>query len=80
MNPFHRTVLSILSQSDEAVGWYYIERRLSNMALDERPYLPAVLDELKARGWIVEVSATDEPKVRYLVTTLGREALGRRLN
>jgi DNA-binding HxlR family transcriptional regulator len=45
------------------------------MVLDERPYLPDVLAELRARGWISEVSATDEPKVRYVVTKLGREAL-----
>jgi hypothetical protein len=59
------------------MGWYQIERRLSNMALDERPYLLDVLAELIDRGWISEVTATDEPKVRYVVTKLGEDALAR---
>ena len=75
MNPFNRTVLRILSQSDEAMGWYQIERRLSNMSFDERRYLPDVLSELRARGWISERTAVDEPKIRYFITESGREAL-----
>lgn len=72
MTPFERAVLSILSRADEALSWYQIEMRLSNMAFENRPYLPEVLANLRARGWIVDVSAADEPKLRYIVTDLGR--------
>ena len=75
MNPFTRAVLRILSQSDVAIGWYQIERRLSNMALDERPHLPTVLAELIDHGLVAEVSAADEPKIKYVVTKLGREVI-----
>jgi hypothetical protein len=71
MSPFERAVLRITLESSEAIGWYQIERRLSNMAFDERPYLPDVLAELIARGWISEVHDADEPRIRYVVTKLG---------
>lgn len=77
MNPFERAVLRITAESAEAIGWYQIERRLSNIAFEERPYLPHILAELIGRGWISEVRAADEPKIRYVVTKLGEEALGR---
>lgn len=76
MTNFERAVLQVLTQSNEALGWYQIERRLSNIALDERPPLPPVLDDLVARGWLRESASDAEPKKKYAVTQAGRGELG----
>jgi hypothetical protein len=72
---FERAVLTILSRAGEPLGWYQIERRLSTMALAERPHLLTVLSELRRRGLVEEISAATEPKVRHGLTSLGGSML-----
>jgi RHS repeat-associated protein len=75
MTTFEKAVLEILSQSSSALGWYQIERRLSNTALAERPHLPGVLARLGELGLIEEGRFDSEPCVRYLITQAGRDGL-----
>ena len=76
MTPIERIVLEILSRSGEALGWYQIERRLSNISIPERPHLPGVLSRLREQGFIDEVQFTLEPLLRYVITQSGRHVLG----
>ncbi len=71
MTLFEQAVLQILAASPEAMGWYQIERRLSNLTLDERPPLPPVLGKLVGDGLLQELSAASAPLVRYLITDAG---------
>jgi hypothetical protein len=75
MTKFERAVLQVLARSSEALGWYQIERRLSNTALDERPLVVLVLEGLVLRGWVQEATASEAPTKRYSVTPLGRGEL-----
>lgn len=75
MTEFERAVLTILASASEPLGWYQLERRLSNLELAERPNLPEVLSGLRQRGLVDETAAASEPKVRYSVTAVGAAAL-----
>ena len=75
MTTFEKAVLDILSRSSGALGWYQIERRLANMALPERPYLPGVLTRMMEQGLIEETSFRLELLVRCLITQAGRDRL-----
>lgn len=76
MTIFEKVVLEILSRSsDDALGWYQIERCLSNMVLPERPHLPSVLTRMVEQGLIEETRFHSEPLVRYLITQAGRDCL-----
>lgn len=75
MTTFERAVLEILSRSSSALGWYQIERRLSNVSLPERPHLPDALNRLCELGLVEKAQFDSEPLVRYLITHTGREKL-----
>lgn len=75
MTRFERTVLQILGESPEDLGWYQIERRLSNMEITERLPLPEVLKRLQADLMITEVHFSEQPLVRYRITSAGKELL-----
>jgi hypothetical protein len=75
MTEFERAVLTVLARTSEPLGWYQIERMLSNMTLVERLHLVAVLDELRRRGLVEQFSAANEPKVRHQLTPAGATAL-----
>ena len=72
MTPAELAVLTILARSSEPVGWYAIERRLSNVRLAERPHLPRLLDDLVARDLVGSVGGDD---ARYAITPRGLAAL-----
>ncbi|MDI1447026.1 hypothetical protein [Polyangium sp. 6x1] len=76
MTEFERAVLTVLARAGEPLGWYQIERRLSTIALAERPNLLDVLAELGRRGLVEEVAAAVAPSVRYGLTPAGRTAIG----
>jgi len=73
---FQRAVLEVLARSEDALGWYQIERRLSNMALGERSNLLNVLSVLLERGLVDEVAAPTDPRLRHTITPSGRAVLG----
>jgi DNA-binding PadR family transcriptional regulator len=75
MTTFERAVLEVLSRSSDALGWYQIERRLSNMSLSERPHLPPVLEKLGQLGLVREAQFESEPLTRYVITPSGQRAL-----
>jgi|GEM_PF-6357715 len=75
MNEYIRAVLRVIAESQLPLGWYQIELRLSNIALDARPDLPPVLQDLVKRGWILEISASEIPTSRYTITTRGLEEI-----
>ena len=75
MTTYEKAILNILSGAPEALGWYQIERRLSNVTLSERPHLPRALATLSGLGLVEEIRCDSEPKARYLITALGREVL-----
>ncbi len=77
MTEFERAVLTVLARAGEPLGWYQIERRLSTMALAERPNLLHVLAELRRRGFVEQVAAAVEPSVRHVLTPAGRAAIER---
>jgi len=72
---FERAVLTVLARAEEPLGWYRIERGLSDMALPERPNLLEVLSELRRRGLVEQIETADEPKVRHALTGAGRAAI-----
>jgi DNA-binding HxlR family transcriptional regulator len=73
MTSYVATVLRVLSEANEPLGWYQIERRLSNVALPERPHLPRVLDELKRDGLVTVSECATTPTLRYALTPAGME-------
>jgi DNA-binding PadR family transcriptional regulator len=75
MNTFETAVLEVLGRSADGLGWYQIERRLSNMMLVDRPLLPGALSILRDRGFIVEVRDLEELQIRYAITEAGRQRL-----
>jgi len=75
LTAFELAVLRSLESSNKPLGWYQIEIRLSNMALEERPPLPAVLAALRDRGFVSEAQSHDVPQVRYSLTSQGRNAV-----
>jgi len=73
MTSYVAAVLRVLSEASEPLGWYQIERRLSNVALPERPHLPKVLNELKCDGLVAVTECATTPTVRYALTPAGME-------
>lgn len=71
MTSYVTAVLRILSEANEPIGWYQIERRLSNMALPERPHLPDVLNQLQSEGLLLASEHTTTPTVRYALSSAG---------
>ncbi len=76
MTEFERAVLEALARAGEPLGWYQLERRLSNVTLAERPNLLDVLTGLRQRGLVEQITATTEPKVRHAITSAGAAAIG----
>jgi DNA-binding PadR family transcriptional regulator len=75
MTDFERAVLTILADAGEPLGWYSIERSLSNRTLGERPNLLEVLGRLRDAGLVEPRSAASDPSVRYELTRAGASAL-----
>ena len=76
MTEFERAVLEVLARAGGPLGWYQIERRLSNVMLTERPNLLDVLAGLRQRGHVEQIVSTTEPKVRHAITRAGAAAIG----
>lgn len=75
MTEYETAVLNVLARAGEPLGWYQIERRLSNHSLAIRPDLLDVLADLGRRGLVERIAATTTPTLRYAVTESGRTAL-----
>ena len=75
MSEFQRAVLVILARSEGALGWYQIERRLSNVSIRERSDLLGTLAVLRERGLVEEVHASADPRSRYVLTPAGQAAV-----
>ncbi len=75
MSPYVSTVLRIIGEADEPVGWYHIERQLSNVAFGKRLHLPDVLKELVRKRLISIVHFANTPEERYELTFLGAETV-----
>ncbi len=73
MTSYVAAVLRVLSVASEPLGWYQIERCLSNVSLPDRPPLPKVLDELKHDGLVLISEHATTPTVRYALTPAGIE-------
>jgi DNA-binding HxlR family transcriptional regulator len=73
MTSYVAAVLRVLSEASEPLGWYQIERRLSSVALPNRPHLPKVLDELTHDGLVSVSECATTPTVRYALTPAGMQ-------
>lgn len=67
MSDFAREVLIALAKQQDFIGWYGLEKKLSEIAIDKREYLPAVLKWLEHEG-LVEKNENQ----RYRLTREGR--------
>lgn len=79
MTLFEQAVLQILADSPDALGWYQIERRLSNIRIQERPKLPDVLNHLCVLNLIDEINFPTTPIHRYKITNIGRDSLSSKI-
>jgi hypothetical protein len=66
-------VLRAIAKGAGRFGWHKIERRLSNVRLEERGYLPDVLGELTTRGLVR--CTHSEGRDTYEITGAGRRHL-----
>jgi hypothetical protein len=72
MTEFEDAVLGILARSAVPLGWYNLERRLSNMSFAQRPHLMNTLESMRDSGLLEEVRFEAAPSIRYVITDAGR--------
>lgn len=73
MRSYVSGLLLVLLKAGEPVGWYYIERRLSGLALSEHPDLLEVLGRLRREGLVEFSEHATTPTERYSLTPEGKE-------
>jgi RIO-like serine/threonine protein kinase len=72
MNEYEIAVLNAIAAGPGSVGWYVIERKLSNEAPEVREYLPDTLKRLSGQELIEEDSSTAG---RFKLTPTGHSVL-----